>query len=750
MRKTIAFILTVVVLAALCVCLAACGGTDDGDNGNGDNATPSCVHQWQETGREPATCTAAEKILKECTLCGRTTTATGSKLPHSLSGNVCTVCGYVKPREVVQEGDLIYTCTGSSYSLSFRGTPSGDIVVAATVDGLPVTSVSGSSVFKGQTGITSIVLPNIGTITNSMFEGCTGLRSVSLGDGVQSVGTRAFHGCTSLQSVTMTDSVQSIGAAAFGNCGSLARMVLPFVGGSPNVKLHYRDGWAYYETYYVLGYIFGSANYNGAQRINVCHDVDPWGKEIYSTFYVPASLSYVEILSGNYNADSSWAQGAFDGCSMIRELVLPRHPVGSNLYVFRGCTGVTTLKTGGGFSPATFPNVTSLTLYNVSENTAFSAADYANITKLELYYSASTKSVTAASLEAVRDKVTALYLSSPDTAVEGSALSFLSGLRNAALPYEALADLDLGEIEVLEILSGERYTILQSTLADAVRLRELTLDSRCAVIAANAFQNCIALQKVTLDGTREGLVHSGAVSRWLLINFGNAYANPLAHGAALYFKTSGGIYSAEKLTVPSGTTAMGAYAFYGCQNLKELTLGSQLTAIGENAFGGGVALTAVIYRGTLNDWCKIAFANGEANPCHSAPSLMIEGSKLTAIGEALTLQAIPAYAFYGYRGLESLVLPTAVTHIGASAFENCVSLTEVTVPEGVILIEKRAFGGCTSLTSALFAGKTGWGRFESAAAQEGTVLIEYYLNDPARAAQALAVNYTDYVWKKVG
>ncbi len=736
MRKIFTRLFMVLTLAALCTALVACGGKEDvGDAGDADQPS-GCVHQWEEIGREAATCTRGEHVRKQCALCGKTRTEIGNMLPHSLENDVCTVCGYVKPRDVVNEGNLLYVREGSHYVLSFLDTPSGDIVVADTVDGLPVTEVSKDDLFRGQTGITSVVLPNISRITDSMFEGCTGLGSVELGQGVTSVGARAFYGCTSLQSVTMTEHVTSIGAAAFGNCGSLSRMVLPFVGGSPNVELNYRDGWAYYETYFVFGYIFGQSNYNGAKKISVSHDLDPWDKEIYSTFYVPASLTYVEILGGK-----SFAQGAFDGCSMIRELVLPKHSMGSNLHVFRNCTGVTTLKTGGGFSPATFPNVTSLTLYNVTEKTTFSAADYAKVTRLELYYSASAIMVASAPLDAVRSKITALYLTSPNTAIESGALSSLSALRAAAVPFDSLEDLDLSVIEELEILSNNPYTVLGNTFSGAVKLRELTFNPRCAVIASNAFRACTTLSRVTFNGN---------VEQWLSICFGNAYANPLAHGAELYFEAFEGASSAKDLVVPSTVTSIGAYAFYGCKNLQSLTFGKTLTAIAEDAFGGGVDLVAVHYRGTVNDWCAISFANGAANPLHCASALMIGGSKLTALGESLTVQAIPTYAFYGYSGLESIALSSAVTRVGASAFENCISLVSLSVPVGVTLIEKRAFGGCTALGSALFESTTGWGRFETTMASGGSALAEYYFTDAARAAQLLVVTYPDYVFKKVG
>ena len=735
MKRMTAFLIMALALALLCLSLTACGGKGDGMQDE-DDKTSGCQHQWEETGRVPATCTKAEHIEKKCALCGRTRTEIGNTLPHSLENDVCTVCGYVKPRDVVQDGNLIYVLEGSHYVLSFFDTPSGDIVVADTVDGLPVTALSSATVFRGNTAITSIVFPNIGPITDSMFEGCTGLRSVELGQGVTSVGTRAFYGCTALESVTMTEQVLSIGAAAFGGCGSLKRMVLPFVGSSPNVRLNYRDGWAYYETYYVFGYIFGQSNYNGAKKISVSHDLDPWDKEIYSTFYVPASLAYVEILGGK-----SFAQGAFDGCSMIRELVLPKHSMGSNLHVFRNCTGVTTLKTGGGFSPATFPNVTSLTLYNVTEKTTFAAADYAKITSLELYYSPSAIMVASAPLDAVRSKITALCLTSPNTAVESGALTALSALHTAAVPFESLGDLDLSAIETLEILSNNPYTVLANTFSGAVKLRELTFNPRCAVIAPNAFRACTTLSRVTFNGN---------VEQWLSISFGNAYANPLAHGAELYFEAFEGASSAKDLVVPSTVTSIGAYAFYGCKNLQSLTFGKTLTAIAEDAFGGCAALLTVTYRGTVNDWCAISFANGAANPLHCASALMIGGSKQTALGASLSVQKIPAYAFYGYGGLESVALSSTVTHVGASAFENCTALATLSVPAGVTLIEKKAFGGCMALTSALFEVQTGWGRFETTMASGGTALAEYYFVDAARAAQLLVVTYPDYVLKKVG
>ncbi|MBQ2378605.1 MAG: leucine-rich repeat protein, partial [Clostridia bacterium] len=59
------------------------------------------------------------------------------------------------------------------------------------------------------------------------FYGCTGLKEVTIPDGVTSIGTRAFSDCSSLTSVEIPDSVTSIGDWTFHNCSSLASIEIP-------------------------------------------------------------------------------------------------------------------------------------------------------------------------------------------------------------------------------------------------------------------------------------------------------------------------------------------------------------------------------------------------------------------------------------------------------------------------------------------------------------------------------------------
>ena len=66
-------------------------------------------------------------------------------------------------------------------------------------------------------------LANIISIKAYAFRYCYGLISVTIPDGVTSIGTSAFGACFNLASITIPDSVTSIGGSAFDNCHGLTK-----------------------------------------------------------------------------------------------------------------------------------------------------------------------------------------------------------------------------------------------------------------------------------------------------------------------------------------------------------------------------------------------------------------------------------------------------------------------------------------------------------------------------------------------
>lgn len=115
-----------------------------------------------------------------------------------------------------------------------------EVVIPAEIDGLPVlgideyafdnspnlTSVTisdgiisiGSGAFENCTGLTEITIPgSVFGISGSAFADCTGLKTVTLEEGVQALEDNAFSGCTCLTDITIPDSMLSVGEEVFTN-----------------------------------------------------------------------------------------------------------------------------------------------------------------------------------------------------------------------------------------------------------------------------------------------------------------------------------------------------------------------------------------------------------------------------------------------------------------------------------------------------------------------------------------------------
>jgi hypothetical protein len=127
-----------------------------------------------------------------------------------------------------QAGDFTYSTNASSTITvnSFTGTQSV-VAVPETITGLPVTEIA-PYVFANKFNLKSITIPDgVTTLGQSAFSGCPGLTNATIGHGVTNIGGRAFYFCGSLTSLLLPDGVLSIGDNAFDNCSGLAEFTIP-------------------------------------------------------------------------------------------------------------------------------------------------------------------------------------------------------------------------------------------------------------------------------------------------------------------------------------------------------------------------------------------------------------------------------------------------------------------------------------------------------------------------------------------
>jgi hypothetical protein len=119
-----------------------------------------------------------------------------------------------------------YAVSGVTAYVTSSPNASGNVVIASTYNGYPVTSI-GIFAFAGTTNLTSVTIPDSITVIGILaFTNCTSLTSVTIPNSVARIGGFAFSRCTSLTSVTIGNSVTNIEYEAFAYCTSLTNVII--------------------------------------------------------------------------------------------------------------------------------------------------------------------------------------------------------------------------------------------------------------------------------------------------------------------------------------------------------------------------------------------------------------------------------------------------------------------------------------------------------------------------------------------
>lgn len=124
----------------------------------------------------------------------------------------------------------------------------GEIVVPATVEGLPVTEIVAPTnhYFGRHMTVTKVVLPDSVTMIGvAAFNSFVALEEVNIPKGVTCIGNYAFHDCKMLKKVQLPQSVKYICSGAFSGCESLKEINIP--SGVVTVGAEAFSGTAFYN-----------------------------------------------------------------------------------------------------------------------------------------------------------------------------------------------------------------------------------------------------------------------------------------------------------------------------------------------------------------------------------------------------------------------------------------------------------------------------------------------------------------------
>lgn len=174
----------------------------------------------------------------------------------------------------------------------------------------------------------------------------------------------------------------------------------------------------------------------------------------------------------------------------------------------------------------------------------------------------------------------------------------------------------------------------------------------------------------------------------------------------------------ESINLPNGLEFVGLSAFDGCSSLKAIEIPKTLTSLEYGTFIYCSSLETITihetfkksaemafwsanigkidYKGTIDQWVNIEFANTHANPMRWGGDLYIDGEKVTKV-KLENVTKINANVFSGYNLLEEIEIPKSVTSIGTLAFHMCSSLKTVVLPDSLTEIAPQLFEACRGL-----------------------------------------------------
>jgi len=257
-------------------------------------------------------------------------------------------------------------------------------------------------------------------------------------------------------------------------------------------------------------------------------------------------------------------------------------------------------------------------------------------------------------------------------------------------------------------------TIGQYAFNNDSSLVSLTVPASVENIENNAFDNCKALTTLVFeDGDKPlNLARYGSYSYQ---DNGNTYTNDCG---IFRYSPIEKLRIGRNLIIPEYTGYEYDSRRYLFKNgsITRVEIGSKVTSIPAGFFYGCWNIREIEFDGTIIDWCNITFADQCATPFGAINSLSpilyvrvdpqpnYSTEEHFAVHSQVNIpepaQKIGAYAFYGQRGVSSIIVPKTVKTIEQHAFDNGV-ISEVRIDADpasfITLNDANSFGSSTNI-----------------------------------------------------
>lgn len=394
------------------------------------------------------------------------------------------------------------------------------------------------------------------------------ITSVTIEDGVTTIGGRAFRGCDSLTSVTIPDSINGVDVGAFDGCYSLTDVYYAgakqqcndvYIGGDNdpllNATWHYAKKnisgttgdctWVWDDTGHLT-----ISGYGAMENYTIySSSPTPWGSFITS----------VTIESGVTSIGNS----AFYRCDSLTSVTIPDSVTSIGEYAFASCTALTSITIPTSvinIGASAFNSCTSLPSISVSDaNAHYSSMDGVLFNKEQ-----------TSLIQCPGGKSGEYIIPNTVTTIEGSAFSGCRSLTSVIIPDGVT-------------------TIGRYGFSNCTSLESVTIPDSVTTIGDSIFFRCASLTSVTLPNGITTIVNH-------MFYFCDALTS---------------------ITIPDSVTSIGEYAFQSCRSLASLTIPNGITTVGERAFYQCDSLADVYYAGDEEQKAAISIS-GSNDPLLNA------------------------------------------------------------------------------------------------------------------------------------
>lgn len=604
--------------------------------------------------------------------------------------NKCKVCDFTA-NQTDMENSLLFTKNPDGVSYAVTGldiNASKQVIVPATYDGLPVTTIAGLEDPNSQT---------------SPFAQ-RGLVSITIGANVTTIGKYAFFDCTTLQEVIFADKVETVEQAAFAGCSNLTTVTL-------NSGLKTLADYAF--------------NYCEKLESIEIFNVESIGM---SAFYGCESLEKVTIGEGL----TKLGDGAFFGCKKLDSIVIPEGVETIGFAAFYGCSSLKSIvypksaKEIGVLQLYGCTSLESLTIpyigLNINENYFMGylfAEEFTETTDAEssnTYVPASLKIVTITNANSLSEKaflncssINKIYLPETLVSIGANAFSGCSISYNELDGALYLGSVDNKRMVLIEAvnkniasfeISTDTTIIADEAFKDCVFLKDINIPTNIKSIGTDAFTGCDRIQYNSIDGML--YLGSGNNKYYMLVRPENSRITSVSVREGTSIIANGafeGCKNLKSVDLPEGIISIGTKAFYDCVSLQSVNIRDGISYIASDAFGNCTSLYSIAIPDSITTLSGSAFSGCKNLKTIEIPVQVLLNFNadnilsLTITGTGVLVERVMSYN----TSIEKLVIKGNISTIETRAFIGCTSLKTIEINDSVTVIETSAFEGCTSL-----------------------------------------------------